>query len=217
MTRLRKNKKYFSKTSWTSKKIHEEIEAGLSLLNKTENKIVTFFGSHKTRKESHYYNHCRKVAYSLGKQGYAVISGGGPGIMQAANTGAMQAKAISIGLKADFLKGEKVDDDIFTHILTFHFMFVRRFILSIKSEALIFYPGGFGTLNELFEYAVLMQTGVVDKVPIILVDRQYWESLFKWLKAKPKKNNFFINTKKDLDLFYFADDLDEILDIIKKR
>ena len=216
MSRLHKNKQYLN-TRWTVEKVREEIDNGLELPNNVNNKIITFFGSHRVKSESKYYNHCKQVAFELGKRGYAIVSGGGPGIMHAANSGAMEARAPSIGLKAELLKGEKVTDPIFTVEQSYYFLFVRRFILSIKSEALIFYPGGYGTLNELFEYAVLMQTGIVDTVPIICVNRKYWQGLFEWLKQNPLKEDFLINDITDLHLIHIVDDLGEIIDIIGKR
>ena len=209
---LHKNKQYYAKTDWTIDKVGDEINKGLKILNKYNNKIVTFFGSHKVDFKSEYYTNCRDLAFELGKRGYTIITGGGPGIMHAANYGANEAKANSIGFKAELLKGEAVKDKIFTEELSFHFIFVRRFIMSIKSDALIFYPGGYGTLNELFEYAVLMQTSIVDTVPIICVNRKYWSGLFKWLKENPLKNDFFIKDS-DLNLISFVDTKDEVIEI----
>ena len=217
MSRLHKNREYYGKTEWTVKKVQEEINDGLILLGKIDKEIITFFGSHRVSRDSSYYNHCKNAAFELGKRGYAILSGGGPGIMHAANSGATKAGAPSIGLKAELLKGEKVNEPIFTNTLSFHFLFVRRFVMSIKSEALIFYPGGFGTLNELFEYAVLMQTGIVDKVPIICVNKKYWEGLFQWLEKNPLKKDFLIHDEKDLQLLHFADTVDEIIDVIEKN
>ena len=133
--------------------------------------------------------------------------------MHAANSGAKNSGTDSIGLMAKLLTDELIKEKIFTHKLEFHFLFVRRFIMSIKSEALIFYPGGYGTLNELFEYAVLMQNGIVDKVPIICVNKKYWNGLFDWLKDNPLKNEFLIHHKKDLDLLYIVDNYEEIIKI----
>lgn len=137
--------------------------------------------------------------------------------MHAANSGATEAETSSIGLRAELLKGERVTDDIFTDGFSFHFLFTRRFIMSIKSEALIFYPGGFGTLNELFEYAVLMQTEIADKVPIICVNKEYWNGLFHRLENNPMKEDFLIHGVKDLELLYFVDDVEEIIEIIENK
>lgn len=165
--------------------------------------------------DSDVYKKCLYFSRELGKKGYAILSGGGPGIMHAANAGATEAKAHSIGLRAELLKGEEVTDPIFTQKLSFHFLFARRFIMSIKSEALIFFPGGYGTLNELFEYAVLMQTGIVDTVPIICVDKKYWQGLFDWLKNNPIKEKYFIHSS-DLNLITVVDDFDEMLVTLEK-
>lgn len=216
MSRLHRNKEYVSNIDWTADKVKEEINNGLALLNQINNPLVTFFGSHKVGTESKYYQHAKQVAYELGKNGYAILSGGGPGIMHAVNTGATEAKVSSIGLKAELLKGEKVTDLIFTHELSFHFLFVRRFIMSIKSEALIFYPGGYGTLNELFEYVVLMQTNIVDTVPIICINKNYWQGLFDWLKNNPLKEDFFIHDIRDLKLLQFAEDFSGIMKLMKE-
>jgi len=217
MTRLHKNQEYYEKTEWTVEKVRQEIDAGLSLLGKIDKKIVTFFGSHRVPEDSKYYKHCKNVAFELGKKWYAILSGGGPGIMHAANSGATEAETSSIGLRAELLKGERVTDDIFTDGFSFHFLFTRRFIMSIKSEALIFYPGGFGTLNELFEYAVLMQTEIADKVPIICVNKEYWNGLFHRLENNPMKEDFLIHGVKDLELLYFVDDVEEIIEIIENK
>lgn len=217
ISRLHKNKQYYANTDWTVDKVREEIDLGLDLLNKIENKIITFFGSHRVQQNNPYYQHCKSLARELGKKGFAVLSGGGPGIMQAANSGAMDAAAPSIGMRAELLTGERVTDRVYTHELAFHFLFVRRFIMSIKSEALIFYPGGYGTLNELFEYAVLMQTGIVDTVPIICVNKKYWQGLFSWLEENPLKKDFFIHGAQDLKMLHFVDDSDEIVSIIASQ
>ena len=216
MSRLHKNKQYLN-ANWTVEKVHDEINQGLTLLNKIDNKIITFFGSHRVSLKSQHYEHCMDVAYHLGKRGYAIISGGGPGIMHAANSGATKANVPSLGLRADLLKGEEVTEPIFTEKLSFHFLFARRFIMSIKSEALIFYPGGYGTLNELFEYAVLMQTSIFYKFPIICITRKYWQGLFDWLENNPLKEHFFIKNHEDLELISVVDTLDEIIKIIEKK
>ncbi len=216
MSKLHKNREYFANADKTVGKVHDEIENGLALLNKIEKPIITFFGSHRVAPESKYYQDAKRVAYELGKNGYAILSGGGPGIMHAVNSGATEAGAPSVGLRAELLKGERVTDPIFTHDLSFHFLFARRFIMSIKSEALIFYPGGYGTLNELFEYAVLMQTDIVDTVPIICVNKAYWQGLFDWLKGNPLKEDFFINDIRDLKLLHFAEDFSDIIGLLKE-
>jgi len=206
---------YWANSKETIAKVNEEIVKGLALLNKIDKDIISFFGSSQIKKGDDYYEHCRKVAFDLGKKGYAIITGGGPGIMHAANSGATEAGAPSIGIKAELIEGQDVHDDIYTEKSQFHFVFLRRFIIYVKSKAWIFYPGGFGTLDELFECLQLKYTGVRDRKPIICVDREYWKGLFKWIKENPYKNDFLRRGKKDLDLVHFVDTLEEINRILE--
>jgi hypothetical protein len=217
MTRLHKNKQYLKNMDWTVEKIRQEMTDGLDLLKIIDKPIVAVFGGHKVKPGSNEYEHCKKLAFELGKRGYAIISGGGPGIMQAANEGAKLAGAPSIGIKASLLVNEKSPDKNFTHKMGCHFMFVRRFLLSIKSEAMLFYPGGFGTLNEMFEYATLMKTNISDKVPMICVGKDFWEELFTWFNDKLLKNNLLNKNKDDLDVFHLVDSHEEIIRIIEKK
>jgi uncharacterized protein (TIGR00730 family) len=213
---LVKNEQYYTHVEQTVHNVGEEINAGLKLLNSIDKKIITFFGGHALDKDNKYYTHCENVAYELGKRGYAIITGGGPGIMQAANSGAMRAKSISIGFKAKLLMKEQgVKASIFTEKLSFRFLFTRRFALAIKSDALIFYPGGYGTLNELFEYVTLIQTGMADPVPIICVNKKYWKGLFQWLKQETFKEGFI--GKQHLSMIHFADDIKEILNVLNQK
>lgn len=209
--KLRKNSKYLSNPELTTKKVQAEIQKGIELLKTIRSPIVTILGSHKGAPGSPWYDHCHETVSHLGKQGYAIMSGGGPGIMHAANSGAKKAGVPSIGIKAGLIQEEAIKDPIYTHEVTFSYLFVRRFILSIKSEALIFYPGGYGTLNELFEYIVLMQTKMVDTVPVILVGKKFWKGMFTWLKEVNKEK--YIRTE-DLKLLKFADTKSEIMRII---
>lgn len=197
------------------KRINKEMTHGFNVLNKIDNKLISVFGSHITKGNAPDYIHCKKLCHKLGKLGYGTITGGGPGIMQAANVGANMAKAPSIGFKAGKIKNEKVNKKLHTHVVSFDYMFARRFFLAIKSEALIFYPGGYGTLNELFEYVTLVETGLVDPVPLICVNKKYWEGLFKWLYKSPYKNGMFGHDLWDLALLKLVDDPDEIINIVK--
>ncbi|MBI2607711.1 MAG: TIGR00730 family Rossman fold protein [Candidatus Doudnabacteria bacterium] len=204
-------------TKYTVDRVKKEINSGIRLLNQIKVPIVSFFGSHKTKPTSPYYKQAMDAAYMLGRCGYAIETGGGPGIMKAANQGATKAHAPSIGIMAGLIKTEKVKDEIFTKHLSYHFLFVRRFVLSIKSDALIFFPGGYGTLNELFEYIVLIQLHFINKVPIILVGKKYWAGLFEWLKDQPGRKDYFIKHEHDLNLVQFCDTTEEIVSLIEKE
>lgn len=201
---------------FTTERVAKEIDKGLELLNKIDEPIITILGSHKPKSNNKYYKHAYNLAYKLGEHDFAIVTGGGPGIMEAANKGASDAKAISIGIRSSLIKGEKSEHKYYTRQLSYHFLFVRRFILSVKSNALIFYPGGFGTLNEFFEYIVLIQLAFIDRVPVICIDRKYWKGMFDWLNTIPKKEGFYIDPKKDLSIVQFADTVDEAHELIKK-
>ncbi len=211
MVRFHKNKIYHDE--WTVGKASSEIKAGLGLLRKIDSEIVVFQGSARIKPGNKYYEHARKLAFELGKKDYAIMTGGGPGIMHAANSGAMDAKTKSIGCKADLLVNEKVTEKLYTDVLRFHFFFARRFIMLIKSEAIIYYPGGFGTLNELLENAMLMQNGIVDQVPLICVGKKYWEGLFDWLESTALRDNYI--SKIDLNLIKVEDEIPKIVKLIE--
>mgnify|MGYP001602310722 CR=1 FL=1 len=131
---FRKNKEYFDQ-HWTADKVKDEVEKGLALLNNIDHKIVTVFGSARPTAEDKEYQHCENLAHSLGQKGYAIISGGGPGIMHAANSGAMRARAPSIGMRATLLTTERVNDSIFTHDLQFHFICTKILNVDKKRSA----------------------------------------------------------------------------------
>lgn len=213
---LSKNRIYFENIDWSVKKVSEEMRAGLELINDIDQRIVTFFGSHKAKPGTEYYDDAKKFAKLLAKDGNAVMSGGGPGIMEAANCGAKEAGGVSIGVRAKLIEDEQVPQGCFTREISFHFMLIRRFILAIKSEILVFYPGGYGTLNELFEYTTLMQVNMVNKRPIIVVNRDYWHGLFEWIKNNPLKEDYLKHDMTDMELIRFADDHEEALAIVKE-
>lgn len=216
MSELSKNKEYYMHIRETGEGVDKEIENGLEILSKIDKKIVSVFGTHALDEDNKTYIHCENTAYELGLRNYAILTGGGPGVMKAANSGAMRAKTASIGFKAGLLKREQtVNNNLFTHTYSFEFLFTRRFCLAIKSDALLFYPGGYGTLNEFFEYVTLIQTGMADTVPVILVDKKYWSGLFEWLRKETLKHNFI--TEKHLQDLHFADTTEEIIKIIEEK
>lgn len=214
MARFVKNKAYFDRKGWTAARVEREVDAGLSVLESVDCRIVTFFGSHVVAEKDLLYSQAHDLAKRLGEQGFAVCTGGGPGIMKAANSGAMAAGAPSIGFKEALLQHEQgVESKHFTHQYAFEFMFVRRFVLAIKSEALIFFPGGFGTLNELFEYVVLMQTGMVDTVPVICVGKEFWKGLDDWIEGEVAKRGYV--QKAQTRIYTIVDDVEDVLKKIK--
>lgn len=213
---MKVNQEYLD-SKFIADQVRDEIHEGLDLLNAVNKPIVSIFGSHKPAAGDKFFDMAKEFGFKMGKNGYAIVSGGGPGIMQAANEGATEAGAESIGIKAALIKGEAMDEDIFTRELSYRFLFVRRFILSIKSDALVFFPGGFGTLNELFEFIVLMQLGFTQKVPMICIDRDFWHGMFDWLDSEPKHLGYYINEQRDLGLIKFADSADEAVEMLTKK
>jgi uncharacterized protein (TIGR00730 family) len=208
------NGKYRNR-AWITGAVKEELDAGLQLLDKIDAPIVTFLGSARVRPGDKHYDVAAATAKLLGTRGYAIMSGGGPGIMEAANVSAKKVGTVSIGVQAGMIRQENTSPKNFTHRIACKFLFVRRFLLNIGSSAMLVFPGGFGTLNELFEYVVLMQTGMIDRIPIILVNRSYWKGMDKWIHDKLLKEGMI--GKDDLKLLQYADTPEEILKIIEKK
>jgi uncharacterized protein (TIGR00730 family) len=209
-------KKNYSHIIKTAKNTSQEITDGLTILKSINKDVISIFGSHVTPENSKDYIVCEKTAYELGKKGYAIMSGGGPGIMKAANAGATRAKTISIGFKAALLKKEQsVESKYYTHEYAFHFLFVRRFCLAVESKALVFFPGGYGTFNELFEYITLIGTNLEEPVPVICVNKKYWTGLFKWMRENALKDNYI--KEKDINSIFLVDTPEEVVEIIQKN
>lgn len=204
------NEQYLSE--FVDDEVKLEIEKGIQLLKHIKTPIVTFLGSHIGEPGDHHYDIAYDTAKELGKNGMAVMTGGGPGVMEAGNKGAKEAGVDSIGITAYLIKGEPVRDEFMTHRLDLKYMFVRRFILSIKSNALIIFPGGFGTFNEMFEFITIMQVHMVDKVPIILVNKKFWKGLDTWMRTLPEQKMI---SQGDLDLITYADSVEEIMNLLK--
>ncbi len=174
---------------------------------------VTLFGSARVRAGHPQYEATVEVARILGEAGYAIITGGGPGLMEAGNRGAKAAGALSIGLNIE-LPFEQGSNRFVELPINFHYFFVRKTAFVKYAQAFVIFPGGFGTMDELFEALTLIQTGKVQNFPIVLYDSQYWEGLIAWLK-----NTMLSGGKigpEDLNLLHITDSAQEILDIIQK-
>jgi uncharacterized protein (TIGR00730 family) len=187
-------------------RIRRELEAGFDALAAVE-LGVSIFGSARTPESDPDYQLARAVAARLGRDGYAIITGGGPGIMEAANRGAREAAALSIGLTIELPHEEHINAylDVPLH---FHYFFTRKLMFVRYAEAFIVFPGGFGTVDELFELLNLMQTEKVRGSPLVLVRRSYWEPLLAWLRG-PVLDGGKISPG-DLELFVVADEVEEI-------
>lgn len=193
--------------------INEEFLAGFELIGKYS-KSVTFFGSSKFTEDNEYYVHARNLAGQIVKETkYAVVSGGGPGIMEAANRGAFEAGGSSLGLVIK-LSSQPSANKYLTDSQEFSHFFTRKVILSFSAETYLFFPGGFGTLDELFELLTLIQTKKIPKVPIILVGSKYWNQVDKFMKDTLLKDIEALD-ESDMEIYKILDSNEEIIEIIK--
>lgn len=202
-----------SNDSWALFKIMGEFVTGFEKLS-TIGPCVSIFGSARTKPESKYYKMTEEIASSLVEQGYGIISGGGPGIMEAANKGASKAGGKSVGLNI-ILPHEQSNNIYIDHdkLITFDYFFVRKVMFVRYSQGFIGMPGGFGTLDEFFEAITLIQTKKIGKFPIVLVGKEFWGGMVDWLKEVVFKAEKNVN-EDDFDLFYIVDEPQEAVDII---
>lgn len=197
-----------SNDSWAIFKIMSEFVEGYEKLSRI-GPCVSIFGSARTQPDHKYYKIAEELAFQLCKKGYGIISGGGPGIMEAANKGAKSTGGKSVGLNIELPFEQHfnpyVDDD---KRLNFDYFFVRKVMFVKYAQGFVVLPGGFGTLDEFFEALTLIQTNKIAKFPIVLMSKSFWGGLIEWIKTVLLENNNNIN-KEDLDIFYLADTVEE--------
>lgn len=191
-------------------KIAEEFVRGYKLLSKYQTG-VTIFGSARCGFKNKIYKDAENLARHLAKRGCAVITGGGPGIMQAANLGAFRAKGRSVGLNIKLPFEQKFNPYV-TDSADFKYFFIRKVMLASAGRIYVFFPGGFGTMDELFEMLTLVQTKKIKPIPIILVNKQFWRPLVKWFKLSMYKGRAI--NKQDLNLFYLVNNSKQALSLI---
>lgn len=192
--------------------ISGEFKRGFDFINNYP-RSVTFFGSARTKEEDPYYQKARNLAARIaGELHYSVVTGGGPGIMEAANRGAYEAGGNSLGLNISLPK-EQVSNKYLTDSEDFHYFFSRKVCLSFSAEAYLFFPGGFGTLDEFLEILTLIQTNKIPKAPVILVGNDFWTPLNDFFKEALLKR--LTIDELDLSLFKITENEDEILEMIK--
>lgn len=174
---------------------------------------VSIFGSARTAEDDPYYKQATDIAYRITQKGYGVITGGGPGIMEAANKGASIGEGASVGLNIDLPfeqhSNPYIDRD---KDILFDYFFVRKVVFMKYAQAFVVMPGGFGTLDELFEAITLIQTQKIRIYPIVLVGKEYWGGLFEWIKNTMLADGKI--SESDLDLIHLTDDSDEVVSII---
>jgi len=192
--------------------IDQEFNRGFDFI-KTQPRTVTFFGSARLKEDNEHYQRARRIALKLAQAGFSVVTGGGPGIMEAANRGAFEAEGRSLGLNIK-LPHEQVRNPYVTDDVEFYYFFIRKVMLSFSAEAYVFFPGGFGTCDEFFEILTLVQTKKIENVPIFLVGNAYWSSLKQFMIDNMLTNKTI--DKDDLNLFTITEDEDMIVEAIKK-
>lgn len=205
---------YVHDPNWRIFRIMAEFVDGFDFLSTFE-RTVTVFGSARTKREDPYYFHARDMCSRLGAEGFAIITGGGPGIMEAANEGAKIAGAVSAGLNIQLSAEQRVNPYV-TKQIGFEYFFTRKVMLSFASQVYIFFPGGYGTLDELFEVLTLIQTKKIeDHIPVILFGKEYWSPLCHWLSQDLLIKHKTIE-QKDLALWTLTDEIDEVVTIAQK-
>ena len=201
--------------SWAIFKIMGEFVQGFEKMSKI-GPCVSIFGSARTKREDKYYELSVEIAKSIVSSGYGVITGGGPGIMEAANKGAKENNGRSVGLCIELpfeqFDNVYIDDD---KKIDFDYFFVRKVVFMKYSQGFVVMPGGFGTLDELFEAITLIQTHKIEKFPIILVGTKFWSGLLSWIKQTLLKETNNIS-EKDLDLIHVVDTKEEVIDILEQ-
>ena len=199
--------------SWAIFKIMSEFVDGYEKLSRI-GPCVSVFGSARTKPEDKYYKLAENISYKLTQSGYGVITGGGPGIMEAGNKGARRGGGVSVGLNIE-LPFEQHDNPYIDSDknLEFDYFFVRKVMFVKYAQGFVAMPGGFGTLDELFEAITLIQTKKIGKFPIILVGTEFWNGVMDWIK-KTLLDKYKNVSEKDLDLFKIVDSADEVIEII---
>ncbi len=199
--------------SWMIFKIMGEFVEGFEKMSRI-GPCVSVFGSARTKPENKYYKLAEEISFKLVREGYGVITGGGPGIMEAGNKGAKAGGGKSVGLNIvlPFEQSHNtfIDND---KLISFDYFFVRKTIFLKYSQGFIALPGGFGTLDELFEAITLVQTNKIAHFPIVLVGREYWEGMMAWIKSTMLAEEKNISPE-DLDLFHVVDTADEAVRVI---
>lgn len=178
-------------------------------------KTVTFFGSARFDSSNHWYREAEKLGRLLAQRGFTIITGGGPGIMEAGNKGAAEAGGESVGINIQLEKEQRINPYV-TRSAGFHYFFTRKVMLSYSAWAYVFFPGGFGTLDEFFEIVTLVQTKKIDsRIPIVVVGREFWEPLLGWINNIVYEKMSGID-KEDMNLYTLTDNAEEAFEIVKK-
>lgn len=209
---LKKKVDIFEEDEKRIRRISREFQQGFKELSRYKN-AVSIFGSSRLKPQHEYYKLAQETAYLLARSGYQVITGGGPGLMEAANKGAKRAGGTSIGLNI-YIPSEQRANDYVTTLLEFHYFFIRKVMFVRYARAFVIFPGGYGTLDELFESINLMQTERIPHFPVILVGSKYWQGLLHWVMSTVLRKGCI--GKDDLSLFSLVDKPRDVVKAINK-
>ena len=191
----------------------KDLEQGLAKI-RTFSQGVAIFGSARLAKNSKWCKLARELGYKLAQNGHPVITGGGPSIMEAANRGAYEAGGRSIGLNIELPHEQQINAYVTDH-MEFHYFFARKVMLTMSSKVYVFFPGGYGTLDEYSEIQLLMQEGKMPKMPIFLIGKSFWKPLDRWFEIKMQKSLKTINAV-DRKLYKITDNIDEVVKAANK-
>jgi len=198
--------------------IAEEFRMGFEAVDRIDRPAVTIFGSARIRDDDPVYGQARETGRRFAERGWAVVTGGGPGVMEAANRGAKDGDGLSVGFNIQ-LPHEQRSNPYVDLSLTFRHFYARKTMFVKAAEGFVVFPGGFGTVDELFEALTLIQTGKVFHFPVVLVGADYWEELLGWVRGELLADGMI--SPEDLDLLFVTDDLDEavlhVLGCYKRR
>lgn len=210
-------KEDFKKTfPWRIFKIMAEFIEGFEFISELKKKSVTVFGATRLLEDDPEYRKARKLGELLSKKGYSVVSGGGPGIMEAANRGAAEAGGESVGINIQ-LPDKQKENKYVNKSVEFRYFFIRKVMMSFVSSVYVFFPGGYGTLDEFFEMTMLLQTKKLSHpVIIVAVGKDYWQPLFDWFRTELYEKRNAIS-KEDLNLFKLVDTAEEAVEYIIKN
>ncbi|MFO7848011.1 MAG: TIGR00730 family Rossman fold protein [Balneolaceae bacterium] len=192
---------------WSIFKIMGEFVDGYDKMMKV-GPCISIFGSARLKEDSEYYKKAVTAAELISESGFGVITGGGPGIMEAGNKGAKNAGGRSVGLGVDLPHEQGVNDYVHPmYEISFKYFFVRKVMFVKYAQGFIVFPGGFGTLDELFETLTLIQTNKIERIPVVLVGKKYWEGLHEWIERQLRDGGYI--AENDTDLFHVTDDPEE--------
>ena len=211
---MAENPNSVEKDTWRVFRIMSEFVEGFETMGRI-GPAVSIFGSSRTPRSDRYYLKARKLAKTLAEKGFAVVTGGGPGIMEAANRGAHDARGTSVGLNVT-LPEEQPANPYANVRIDFRYFFARLLMFVKYACSFVCFPGGFGTLHEFFNSMTLIQTRKAEMFPVVLFGRSYWKGLVEWMRKAALKGSYQKIDAKDMNLFFVTDSLRETVEIIEE-